>query len=98
MHSLEEAGCGLRRRCTTNGKLQAVVCLRVVQLDGLDPTQIKVVTRKLGITHGHRERGLRHKLVSLVEKIIVEVVSQELCDKDSLTFVIPSKRSRPLCR
>lgn len=57
-------------------------------------TQVVEVPRKLGVACTLRERALRHELVGLVEKVVVEVVSEEEVKKGGLEIGVVTKGGR----
>lgn len=66
------------------------MCRGVIELDGLYPSQIVVVSGKLGITDGGWEVGFRNEFVGLVVQVVVEVVPKKQVDEDGLALVIMS--------
>ena len=72
------------------GLQKVLVSLSVIQLEGLDPSQVVVVPRPLVVAGLLGEGGLEDQLVSLVVQVVVKVVPQQAVDQDSLAFeVVP---------
>ena len=72
--------------------------LSVIQLEGLDPSQVVVVPRPLVVAGLLGEGGLEDQLVSLVVQVVVKVVPQQAVDKNCLALkVIPEGCSSEPC-
>jgi predicted GNAT family N-acyltransferase len=69
-----------------NGLQKVLVRCRILQLNGLDATQIVEVTGPLVVASQLRENRLGHQLVCLVIQMVVQIVAQQTVDQHSLTF------------
>ena len=58
--------------------------LGVIQLEGLDPSQVVVVPRPLVVAGLLGEGGLEDQSIRLVVQVVVEIVPQQTVDQHSL--------------
>ena len=63
----------------------------VIQLEGLDPSQVVVVPRPLVVAGLLGEGGLEDQLVSLVVQVVVQVVPQQAVDQNCLALKVVSQ-------
>lgn len=66
VNGLVESRCRFCGGSTTNGLLEVSMGVTVVELYGLDTTQVVVITSKLGVPCREWERSFRYKLVGLI--------------------------------
>lgn len=93
-YSLDEARSDVCTGCSSNGLLQVVVRLRVVELDGPDSSEVVEVSRELGVAGRLGEGRLGHELVGLVEQVVVEVVSEQEVDEGGLEVLVVAEGGR----
>ena len=97
VHGLEEAWGGLGRGRAPDCLLQVRVRRGVIELHGLDATQIVMVSSKLGVPSRRREICLCNQLVRLVIKIVVQVVAKQEVNEHRLALIISTQRCCLLC-
>lgn len=97
VNCLIEAGSRRRWRRTSDSLKEIGMCSCVVQLHGSYAAQVVVIAGMLSVDCRRWEGRLRHKLVCLIIKIVVQIIAQEAVDQRCLSLVIVTEGSCPLC-
>lgn len=89
--SQPEADSSILRRFPNRLK-QALACFCVLELNALDTPLVVQISRELVVGNGRLLHGaVRHELLSLIDEIVLEVVSQKQVQDSCLRFVIVTK-------
>jgi len=68
----------------------------IIQLNGLDTTEVIMVPRILWVCCRCGKVRLGNKLVRLVVEVVVQVAAQKAVDEGCLSFVVVTKGGSPL--
>ena len=88
MHGLIESRSGLGRWSAAYGLLEVRVCSGVIELNSLDPTEIVVVPRVLGVAGGGGEGSFGDEFVGLIVQAVLKVTSQDTVDEGCFGLVV----------